>query len=128
MTVLVWVDGWQIECCGEPFGVGDTVTWRLDDQPDVDWLSAALDPATARDISYSEDHHGGAPEEYPARRGTVVAIQAAFCRYAATEADQRTLYPVVGSAVLHPVVRADVREEADSDTRFNGYVVELALH
>jgi hypothetical protein len=25
----VFVEDWQHECCGEPFGVGDTVAWRL---------------------------------------------------------------------------------------------------
>ncbi|WP_369693106.1 DUF6578 domain-containing protein, partial [Streptomyces luteocolor] len=24
----VMYDDWQMECCGEPFGVGDEVAWR----------------------------------------------------------------------------------------------------
>lgn len=28
-TVPVWVDEWQYACCGDPFTVGDRVTWTL---------------------------------------------------------------------------------------------------
>ncbi|MGA4840641.1 DUF6578 domain-containing protein [Streptomyces sp. G45] len=26
MTVTVWVDDWQIQCCGERFAVGDVLS------------------------------------------------------------------------------------------------------
>lgn len=25
----MWVEGWQLQCCGEPFAVGTAVSWRL---------------------------------------------------------------------------------------------------
>ena len=27
VRALVWVDAWQQECCGDPFAIGDAVTW-----------------------------------------------------------------------------------------------------
>ncbi|WP_407342171.1 DUF6578 domain-containing protein [Pengzhenrongella phosphoraccumulans] len=127
MAELIWVDGWQMQCCGQPFAVGTHVEWRLNDAPDVDWLETALDPVIARRISYSEEHHDDPPGDHPLRQGTVVAIQGAFCRYAPTSLDERTLYPVAGSAVLREVSRADGDVRDESGERFNGYVVEVEL-
>ncbi|MFF0303105.1 DUF6578 domain-containing protein [Streptomyces sp. NPDC004562] len=28
-TVTIWVDGWQMQCCGESFAPGDAVSWPL---------------------------------------------------------------------------------------------------
>ena len=127
MTDLIWVDGWQMQCCGEAFAVGTAVEWRLNDAPDLDWLEAVLEPEIARRISYSEEHHAAPPSAHPLRHGKVVAIQAAFCRYAPTGSDERTLYPVAGSAVLRETSRADGHVDDESGERFNGYVVEVWL-
>ena len=27
--LLVWVDAWQMQCCGDPFAVGSSVEWTL---------------------------------------------------------------------------------------------------
>ena len=35
--LTVWVDSWQMQCCGEPFRVGSQVTWTLG-AADQDWL------------------------------------------------------------------------------------------
>ena len=29
MTLTIWVDDWQIQCCGESFAPGDVVSWTL---------------------------------------------------------------------------------------------------
>ncbi|WP_425564009.1 DUF6578 domain-containing protein [Nonomuraea longicatena] len=29
MRLNIWVDGWQMDCCGEPFQVGSHVTLKL---------------------------------------------------------------------------------------------------
>ena len=29
MRIVVWVDSWQFRCCGDDYGVGDRVSWRL---------------------------------------------------------------------------------------------------
>ena len=127
MTELIWVDGWQMQCCGKPFAVGSHVEWRLNDAPDLDWLETALEPEIARRISYSEEHHDDPPGDHPLRHGTVVAIQAAFCQYAPTGPDERKLYPVAGSTVRREVSQADGAMRDESGERFNGYVVEVEL-
>ncbi len=41
MGMTVWVDSWQMRCCGEPFRVGSQVAWTLSGA-DPDWLGAML--------------------------------------------------------------------------------------
>jgi hypothetical protein len=128
MNALVWVTAWQMECCGEPFAVGEQVEWTLCDDPDREWLEAALGPELAQSISHAEEHHGGVPEETPPVRARVLGIRCAHGRYAAVPgSNSRTLYPVPGSAVLTEVDRADGREAETSGLSFNGYIVELDI-
>ncbi|MEP7764228.1 DUF6578 domain-containing protein [Sanguibacter sp. 25GB23B1] len=124
MAVLIWVDGWQMQCCGEPFSVGDVVAWHVDD-PDSEWLSAALGPEMAQRVAYAEERHSESPDDLPLQRGSVIAIHAAFSEYAPISADSTALYPVKGSAVLREVPRADGSDRLESGATFNGYVVEV---
>lgn len=129
MLLVVWIDAWQIQCCGDPFEVGHTVAWTLSAQPDRDWLTSALDDQVAAAITHAEDHHGQLPDDLPPTRGTVQTIRSAFGRYAAGPgtAAGATVYPVPGSAVLRKSTGADGRERESPSLRFNGYVVELRI-
>jgi hypothetical protein len=64
------VDGWQIQCCGTPFHVGDAVEWTLTGNKDVEWLENVVGPETAHMIDFSEEHHGGLPADAPVRGGS----------------------------------------------------------
>jgi hypothetical protein len=126
-VALVWYSDWQMECCGEPFAVGDSVQWSLTDEPDVDWLEAAIGTELAAEITHQEDHHG-VEEDVIARRGKVLSIRCAYCRYAPTPGgDERTLYPVAGTAEIKSAERVEGTEAGGSDLHFNGYLVELDL-
>lgn len=127
VSVLVWVQGWQMQCCGDPFTVGDEVEWTLDADPDTDWLEAALGTDLASRIAYAEDHHGGLPDETPVTRSKVLAIKTAHGRYAPLTPDGKTLYPVAGSAVMRSVDRVDGSESDLPEMPLNGYVVEVDL-
>lgn len=41
MRITVWVDSWQYQCCGDAFGVGNAISWRLGASDD-DWLDLVL--------------------------------------------------------------------------------------
>ena len=125
---LVWVDAWQLQCCGEPFSVGDVVTWTLSSEPDREWLSNAIGATPANSVTHAEGHHGDLPESCPRTTGRVTAIKSAFCRYAPVRADDKTLYPVSGSARLFDVTRADGWGKESGDVRFNGYLVTLDVN
>lgn len=124
---LVWYDAWQMECCGDSFSVGDSVTWSLSERPDREWLGTAIGAELAAEVSHVEDHHeleGDAVD----RRGTVLSIRRASCRYAPVPGgDERVLYPVAGTTEITPAEMADGREGGRSELPFIGYLVELDL-
>lgn len=124
---VVWYSSWQMECCGDPFAVGDIVTWHLDDTPDVDWYEAALGPELAQRITHAEEHHP-TDEEFPEFTGRVITINQAWCEFGPAEPDGRVLYPTPNSAVFEQVDRSDIPgRRANAALTFNGWVVELDL-
>lgn len=126
-VALVWYSAWQMECCGEPFAVGDSVEWGLTGQLDDGWLEAAIGTKLAAKITHVEDHHD-VEVDAVARRGKVLSIRCAYCRYAPMpDGDERTLYPVAGTAKIVSAERVDGTEDRANDLHFNGYLVELDL-
>ncbi|WP_344975278.1 DUF6578 domain-containing protein [Streptosporangium fragile] len=126
MNLLVWVDGWQMECCGASFRVGSRIAWTLG-PADADALTPVLGENTAATVDRVEDHHGDLPEDTPATEATVTAITAVHCRYAPrAHDDPRTLHPVNDSAVFSAVTHADGRTPDLGELQFVGYLVRLA--
>ena len=123
--LVVWVDDWQMQCCGEPFGVGSEVAWTVS-EADGDWLDRMLGPDARSRVDAAEDHHGQLPAGTPRTRGTVIGIRAVHCRYAAEPGgDERALYPVPGSGVVSDIESADGWTPDLAEARFVGYLVEL---
>lgn len=75
MIMTVWVDSWQMQCCGDPFRRGSKVTWTLRDA-DPGRFAAMLGPFVRRTVEAAEEHHGGVPEDTPPTTGTVTLIAA----------------------------------------------------
>ena len=122
----VWMDDWQMQCCGEPFAVGSTVTWTVRTDIDRDWYTRVLGAELAGTITDAEDHHGGDDElpEPTELRGTVRTITAVWCDWHNEGGD--TLVAVPGSARLVERTSADGWEGESTDTTsFIGYLVDL---
>ena len=117
----VWVDGWQLECCGTPFAVGSQVSSML--KPvDREFLGPVLGHAEVALINDAEEHHGDAVDDPPVA-GVVRSIQAVFCFYELRDgANFRT--PVVGSGVIIERPAAEARDEYDGGRTFLGYIVD----
>jgi hypothetical protein len=127
VEIRVWVDGWQMQCCGEPFAVGEEISWTLRDA-DNEWLKAIFGPESAIAVDKQEEHHGGVVEGTPATAGRVTTIAAVYCRYAPPPGgDARALHPVAGSGTATPVQSADGGTNDRGDLTFVGYVVGLTL-
>lgn len=124
-TRRVWIDDWQMQCCGEPFAVGSLVTWTTYPISDRGWFAGFLDDATAAAITDHEDHHCSTDERSQVRSGVVRSIDAVFCRY---RRRGNTMSPIEGSGVLLPRTTADGWEgddPSDDELRFVGYLVDL---
>ena len=128
VRATVWVDAWQMQCCGEPFAIGDEVVWTLSADEDTGWLQNVLGPGQAERIRYVQEHHGGLPDDAPITRGTVVGIRSLHCRYRpASDGDGGTVYPMPGTGRLQQVRAADGWDAESSEVRFLGYLVDLDL-
>jgi hypothetical protein len=121
----IWISGWEMECCGEPFAVGSTVSWNVVTPSDVRRFTAVLGYATASAIEAVESHHGlDDREEQGTVEGVVRSIDAVFCRNEERAASE-TLYPVEGSAVRVSLSSAPRTEAAPQRLDFVGYLVHL---
>jgi hypothetical protein len=121
--MTVWVDAWQMQCCGEPFSIGSEVTWTLQPTTDRDFAATVLGDQLASTLTHDEEHHGGLPEDAPVTTGIVRSIRAASCAYSPT-AGSSNLYPVAGSLVLTDKTSAGWESEPEG-LMFVAYVVEL---
>lgn len=125
MGMCVWVDGWQMQCCGDPFAVGSEVRWTLI-PPDHDWFRVLLGNV---EVDAVEEHHGGEKKGQQVTVGAVSSIDAVYVKRAPVPNGSSTvLYPVEGTSQL--LSRTSVTGwEGDSDgvlgLRFEGYLVDL---
>jgi hypothetical protein len=116
MAMTVWVDRWQLDCCGEPFLIGSRVSWTLRYDRDFTWLADVLGPEIAIDVDASEEHHGAAEDAVPTK-GTVSRITQVHCRYGP--------HPMPDSALLTTVTEARKWVRDHGDRQFAGFLVRL---
>lgn len=124
--LVVWIDDWQWQCCGEPFDVGDEVDWTMSDQPDRAWLVPVIGDLAA-EITHAEDHHGGLPNAHSGLTGKVRRIRAVSSRYGPDPdlPHENAISPVPGTGQLEELEHADGRYRTEPGLRFVGYVVDL---
>ncbi|MGC4946012.1 DUF6578 domain-containing protein [Streptomyces sp. DT224] len=122
MTLTVWIDDWQMQCCGEPFAPGDVVSWTLMEVDPEDYVDL-VGGERAEGIDFREEHHGGG-EGLPPVPLEVVSVVEVHCRYGVPPgATDRVNCPVPGTTVLVPVEGvADGWAEARPGVSFAGYL------
>ncbi|MER5918061.1 DUF6578 domain-containing protein [Streptomyces sp. NPDC001982] len=122
MTLTIWVDDWQIQCCGQNFAPGDVVSWKLLEVDPEDYADV-VGSERATEIDFREEHHGQAEEHEPTWL-EVLTIAEVHCRYEVPpDSTANVYYPVPGTTVLVPVREADGWAEARPDVHFAGYLV-----
>jgi hypothetical protein len=95
----VFYEGWQMECCGKPFSVGDEVSWPL----------ASLDPAHFGARGWGEERYAGLhkagfhADGGPVATGRVRAIRLVYRMYEEVPPGSRSFQPVPGDMSLKPV-------------------------
>lgn len=122
---VVWVSGWEMECCGHRFEVGGMVSWTLSSKVDVDYLQTVLGRDEAGTVTSSYDHHGS-DEHAVQTQGVVESIRAVYCRFAPRPGGpSMTRYPVEGTGDCEKRRSAHGWEPGREARDFVGYVVEL---
>ncbi|MFJ3764927.1 DUF6578 domain-containing protein [Streptomyces sp. NPDC090082] len=122
MTLTIWVDDWQMQCCGASCVPGDVVSWVLLEVDPEDYADI-VGGERADGIDFCEEHHGRDEGRAPTSV-EVVSIVEVHCRYGVPPgATDRVNYPVPGTTVLVPVEKADGWAKARPGVSFAGYLV-----
>lgn len=102
MTLTIWVDDWQIQCCGESFAPGDVVSWTLLEVDPEDYADMVGGERAAR-IDFCEEHHGRDEGRAPVRL-EVLSVDEVHCHYEVPAGSTSNIYhPVPGTTVLVPI-------------------------
>lgn len=118
----VWVDSWQMQCCGEAFELGATVQWTV--RPaDKEWLASFLGAREASRFSSAENHHDDAGGR--ALTGRVLSIDAAYCRFVRSDPSSPLFVPLAASREFRKRSRVDGWEVEGDEVQFVGYAVDL---
>ena len=128
MRTTVWVDAWQMQCCGDPFEVGGDVSWTVSSAGDEDFLVPILGRGEAGQITGIEDHHGALPDDTVPTRGRVLRIAAAYSRFAPLPGQPvGPSYPLEGCGTTELRERATGWEPTIGGLQFVGYAVDLGV-
>jgi hypothetical protein len=119
---VVWVDRWQMACCGTPFSVGDSIDWTVSSKVDRSFLGRVTSPEVAEGIDYAEEHHGD-DEMAVGLAGVVRLIRLASCRYELEEGGGSG--PAAGSGQLREIASTTERPSATEDEDRPGWIVEV---
>lgn len=108
---------WQLQCCGNPFKIGDTVKWLV-----CEPNGALRTPVDVGHIDYWYEAHDSEIELFYLT-GKVTSIKGLFERYVPSKDNSRLLVPVYGELIDIP--SAYGWEKPKDDLEISGYVVEL---
>ena len=118
----MWINGWEMQCCGDPFRVGDRAEFTTTTDVDREFLSAVVGGERAVALTDCEDRHGLVRGSMSTVAGTVLSIEAVSCRY---ELRKGAMYPVPGTTRLAWRDEATGWEPEVAEVRFVGYVVRV---
>ena len=115
-----------MQCCGDPFDVGSTVSWNGSlVHPDAGGLLSGLDDDLGRTVDYVEDHHAeNDGDQTPS--GCVRKITAVWCSYRPVATGSSSYEFIPSSVITAERSRADGWEHEDLPTQgFLGYLVDI---
>lgn len=118
MKCKVYYEMWQLECCGTPFSVGDTVTWLVEK---AQLVKMTIDVS---DIAYCYEAHSSDWKNLYVLEGVVKQIDVLYHTYQRSKDDPRALVSVAEELVATEEARG-YEEDLDEMVRAGGYVVIL---
>ena len=118
MNTTIWIEDWQMQCCGTPFKIGDTVKWTIlkweFEKPTVD----------VGKVDYYYENHAESNDNLFEIEGVVTQILAIHFVY---ELDTKTKVNIPISGITIPVNEANDgwEENVIDEMEFAAYFVKL---
>ena len=113
----VFYEDWQMQCCGEPFKIGDTVKWLVIRNPN---LTFTIDVGN---IDYCYEAHEPDADILSEFVGTVTAIKHLYAQYSPSPDNAKCL--VCTKEVLFDATNANGWEDDIDGMRISGYIVTV---
>lgn len=109
--------GWQMQCCGDPFKIGDSVRWLV-----LKCKNLSL-PIDIESIDYAYEAHSSDYRGLFMLNGIVTDIRALYCNYEVSPDNPQLLIPVSGFTINTD--HADGWEKSIGSSKFSDYIVNL---
>lgn len=119
MECIVFYESWQMECCGTPFSLGDTVKWLVSKSGQL-FISTPVNIGT---INYCYEAHCSDWQILFVLEGKVETIKILYQRYEPSESNPSLLVPVDGKIV--EVEHAKGFEQDIDDRKSSGFIVSI---
>ena len=114
---VVYIEDWQMQCCGTPFIIGDCVEWTVIDYGD-DFRDQFVKP------DYYYENHGSAQSKELFRlTGTVASIKACYYTLEHKSGEGKIASLVYVNSI--EVTEADGWNKDIDGKQFGSYIVEL---
>ena len=117
MEFNILYETWEMECCGIPFSVGDTVKWLVSK---ADKLITPINPGV---IDYCYDAHSSDVLSLRVLEGKVETIKILYQQYATSKDNPHMLVPISGK--LFDTQNAKGFEKDIGDMKASSYIVSL---
>lgn len=114
---IVLYEDWQMQCCGVPFKIGDTVRWLV--------LKSDLNniPVDVGTINYYYEAHSSDYKHLLMLTGVIIEIRALHYKYEESPNNPKMMIPVSGLTVK--VDSADGWDEPFEELPLSAYIVSL---
>lgn len=114
---VVFYESWQMECCGTPFTIGDTIKWLA---YEAECLNTPVDIGK---IDYCYEAHSSEWNNLFVIEGKVEEIKILYQKYLPSENNTQLLVPADGRLVKTQSAKGFEKEMDDMEA--SGYIVLL---
>ena len=113
----IYYESWQLQCCGDPFSVGDTVEWTC-------IMPTEYKNAHGIILDFEEEHHGFATHRIKGIVSNILAERSEFPK------GEREVWYNKAKTIKEELQHADgweseIKDDEVTERTFWGYVVEL---
>ncbi len=113
----VYYESWQIQCCGDPFAIGDKVEW-------TGFMPYGCKNAHGIILDFLENHHGGSSHRITGTVSKIIAERSEFPK------GKREVWYERANVIHEEIQSANGREcelpdDETTERTFWGYIVEL---
>ena len=119
MNCKVFYESWQMDCCGEPFKVGDTVNWTVGEYKKL----GTCDTVDLGKVDYYYENHLFDRGDYFELEGRVIDIKILYEKFGPSKSKPTALVPVSG--VLRETSKVERFEKELNGMKVTGFIVTL---